>query len=83
MSTRGFLSRSERNDPVQHYRRPAQRSGWRDPSTAPFDKSWRCQARDGVGPYTLPMLCIRTPKGWITATTRTPLHVVVNGWKYP
>ncbi len=82
MSARGFLSRIEQNDAVQHYRLPVERSSWRDPDCVTLGMVVRCQARDAVGPYTLPMLCVRTLKGWMNARTRTPLHVEVIGWKY-
>lgn len=62
-------------------RRPERRCY--DPDFAPMNIAFRCEAHDGIGPYTLPMLCIRTPSGWINARTRTALHVTVTGWRYP
>lgn len=82
MTARGFLSRIEHNDSVQNYIPPMQRDSWRDPDSVTVGMVVRCQARDAIGLYTLPMLCIRTKTGWINARTCTPLHVQVIGWKY-
>lgn len=70
-------------DRVQRYVPPIDLSlAWRNPADAPFGEPFRCQARDNEGSYILPMRCIRTATGWISATTRTALHVAIIGWKY-
>lgn len=57
------------------------RERWNDPDFAPLNKPLAVQCRDTLGPYTLPMLCIKTQTGWISGHTRTRLEVVVIGWR--
>lgn len=85
MSAHGLM----RRHPVNHLPRysggsPSVNSQrWRDPDFAPVNTPLAVQARDTLGPYTLPMHCIRTAdRGWISAHTLTPLQVVVVGWRH-
>lgn len=84
MSEHGFMRRHDAKQTHRLFPKAfarVDRERWNDPADAPIGQALAVQARDSIGPYTLPMKCIRTEGGWISATTRTPLHVTVIGWR--
>lgn len=85
MSATGFIRRNHLRTPpgvIGMASRYASPSRWYEPHEAPLNKPVAVQAHDGIGPYTLPMKCMRTKDGWRHGRTLTPLHVTVVGWRY-
>ncbi len=82
MSAHGIMRSVGIKPPPYLAPRQFTRERWNDPDRAPLNKPLAVQARDTLGPYTLPMLCIKTDAGWISGVTRTRLEVVVIGWRY-